>query len=187
MNAYIKIPIADATDQQLREFCELQQLDGWAGGSRAELLAIIETAWAQDWVFVASASPELDEDEAAAAAQQVQAAVPLGLRVTGGTGANDPIFVVRIGNAPVPGGDQPVPVGVNGKTVVLQRNMTVELPARYFYALESAIREEVTQDQKTGELNTMQVTAYPVQVITRPSDSELREWRERTDNELLPA
>lgn len=186
MSKFTKTPIVDASDDELRDFCELQQLDVSEAKSRADLLGTLGPAWEHDYIMTV-APVEMDEDEAAAMAEQTQSPVISGQSLAGGAGANDPKFVVQIGNAAGPGGNQPVPIGCNGKTMVAQRNMKVELPARFFFVLEKAIREEVTQNERTGEIDTMEFTSYPMQVFQRPTDAELAEWRERTDNELLPA
>ncbi len=188
MSKLERTPITDATDQQLRDFCELQQLDVSDAKSRADLLGILGPVWEHDYITTVS-TPEPAEDEAFATAQQTQAVEPVvtGARA-GGIGANDPVVTVRIGHTPMPGGKDPVPLGHNGRTLVIQRNMNVALPYRFYLLLLDAIRQEVTQHEKTGELEVMDVTNYPMQVIgALPSDEEIAAWHERVDNELLPA
>jgi hypothetical protein len=186
MSKFERKPITEASDQQLRDFCEMQQLDVSDCKSRAELMAVLGPAWEHDYITVL-AEPEFDEDERAAMAEQVQGVDGSVIKLAGGIGANDPKVRLSIGQTPLPGGKDPVPVGVNGKTLVIQRNMEVEVPYRFYLALQAAIREEVTQDEKTGELHVSTITNYPMQVKALPSEEEIAAWHKRTDNEAMPA
>ncbi len=186
MSKFTKTPLTEATDAEIRDFCELQQLDVDSCRSRADLLAALGPVWEHDYIPT-TRQAALEADEAAAQAQQTQAVVTHASRLVGGLGDKDPVFRLRIGTTSMPGGKEPVPVGVNGKTVVIQRNVDVDVPARYFFALENAIREEVTQDPKTGEIDVTEVTNYPFNVITRPEPEEIAAWREQTDKLLMPA
>lgn len=176
--------IEQASDAELQEFAELTlQLPEAAGAkTRAEVLALIGPAWAQDYIFVEAAemtdADETQSDEVRAAAQ---------VKLTGGPGRDDPKWLIRIAATELPGGKDPVPVGVNGHAVVIQRNMEAEVPHRYVVALQNAIRTAVHQDQKTREFSYSNFTNYPIEIIQRPSRAEIEEWHERTKDQFAPA
>lgn len=185
MSKFERKPITEASDQEIRDFCEMQQLDVSDCKTRPELMGVLGPAWEHDYITVI-AKPELEEDEAAAMAEQIQGVDGSVIKLVGGIGANDPKVRLIVGQTPMPGGKDPVPVAVNGKTLVIQRGMEVELPYRFYLALEAAIREEVTQDEKSGELHISTVTNYPLQVRALPSDEEIANWHARVDNETMP-
>lgn len=192
MTKMISIPIAGATEQQLRDFADVQQYDisSVRPGDIGGLLAVIGAAWPGDSIL--AVAPEFDTVAAASPfAQETPVSIIAQNSLTGGTGANDPKVIIKIGQTPYPGGKDPVPLGHNGKTVVLQRNLLTELPYRYYLVLLDAMRGDLTQEEdkdgKMGELLDTEFTNYPLQQVTLPSPEEIRAWHERTDNVLMPA
>jgi len=184
MANFKNIPIADATDEQLTAFAEATlQLDASGAKERGALLALILTAWPQDYILAELAeTPEGFDSE-----QDEQVRVVAQLKLAGGIGDNDPKWVIRIGATELPGGKDPVPAGVNGRTVVIQRNTEVEVPHRYVLALQSARRETVQQNLETGEITRTAFSNYPIEVLERPSKAEIADWHARTDGVFAPA
>jgi len=185
----VNTPLAQASDEEIRDFCEVMQLDVSKAKGRAGLLGVLGSAWDKDYIPTTKVQEAQANDELEAQAQQVDKLVPPEptQRLTGGEGNNDPIVVLKIQKTSMPGGRDPVPVSVNGSAKVVQREMVAHVPYRYFLALQDALREEVTQDFDSGDLRTDEVTNYPMQVMSMPSADEIAAWHKRTDSELMPA
>ncbi len=185
MSTQQKKPIAKASDAELRDFAELVlQLNAEGCGTRARLLALIRPAWPADYIFVeaadAAAAGDGEEPQADAARPQAQ------VKLAGGGGSkDDPKWLIRISATELTGGKDPVPVGVNGHIVVIQRNMEVEVPHRYIEALRNAVRVSVAQDPRTQEFTLSAFTNYPLEIIERPSRDEIEAFRERTKDLVL--
>jgi hypothetical protein len=175
-----QLPIVDATDQQIRDFCDAQQIELDAT-SRSEMLAVLSSVWEHDYILMAVGEYDGQTD-------QVQTPEPIAqTTITGGVGSNDPKVLIRIGKTEMPGGKDPVPVGVNGRTVVIQRDMNVELPYRFYLALQNAVRETVDQNSQTGDITTSAVSNYPMQTLRLPPQDEIDAWHESTRDVLMPA
>jgi hypothetical protein len=179
-----RVPIEDATDEQIREYTELQGVDVDGASTRAGYLALLSSVHDKPWVLVADV-PESISDAFAEQIEMITAEPQQ--RLEGGIGDNDPKVRLKIGKTSYPGGTLPVSVGVNGRVVVIQRDMTVDLPYRYLHALENAVVAEVSQNLSTGEITESQIQNYPVSVLVHPDAAEVRAWRARVDNELMPA
>ena len=184
MTKMIRIPIAKATDAQIRDFCDVQQLE-LAGTTRSAMLAALSSAWEHDHILAPAAAPE--PADSAAPAGAVSPRPQAQQRVSTGLGEDDPKWLVEIGETEMIGGKDPVPVGVNGRAVVLQRNMRILLPHRYKLALDLAIRETVEQDERSHEISTSRVRNYPLTVIEKPSDAAIAAWERRTAHVELGA
>lgn len=188
MGTMVNTPLAQASDEEIRDFCEVMQLDVSKAKSRAGLLGVLGSAWDKDYIPTTAVQAIQADEELEAKAQQTDAVVPVATqRVSGGPGANDPIVVLKIQKTSLPGGRDPVPVSVNGVAKVIQRELVAQVPYRFYLALQDALREEVTQDFETGDLRTDEVTNYPMQVMAMPSAEEIAEFHRRTDGELMPA
>lgn len=175
----IQIPIEDASDEQLFVFTETM---GLAPGDtdRNHVLATLQVAWDKPFILVAEETV-FPED------QFQQPELTIHGRMEGGAGDDDPKVVVMIQQTTLPGGRDPVPVSVNGVARVVQRNMNVELPYRFYLALASAMRAEVHQDEITFETFETDFTNYPLQVLRPASLEAIRDWHRRVDNVLMPA
>jgi hypothetical protein len=179
-----QIKLDEATDEQLADFAESMQLE-LDSRERSHVLAKIGVAWEKDYVL----APDFDQmiDDMDGEMVQAQQANRIVSRLEGGIGQNDPKFIIKIGSTEQPGGKDPVPVSVNGRAVVIQRNKEIEIPARYYYALQHAKRSSVEQDEKTYEITETEFSNYPVETVQMPSRAELAEWHARVDRELMPA
>lgn len=178
MSKMTRIPIAAATDEQLREYCDVQQLE-LAENTRSAMVAALGVI-GHDHILVA-------EDDVPTQGQAASAAPTPQMAVPAGAGSDDPIWLIEIGETEMPGGKDPVPVSVNGRALVLQRNMRIPLPHRYKIALDHAVRESVDQDMRTSEITTSKVRNYPFQILERPSEAEIAAWHRRNGGVELGA
>ena len=64
------------------------------------------------------------------------------------------------------GGDRPVPVGVNGKIMLIPRGEEVEIPRSYFEVLKAAQTQITNQESEHGILKTRDVSSYPFQLLS---------------------
>lgn len=180
MSALKKIPLADATDDQLRDFAELTlQLDVTGTSDRSNLLSLIQTAWPQDFLMAEEAAEASDE--------QTQKIAPHADRIAGGIGDNDPKVILVVREDDKPGGKEPVALGVNGRTIVLQRNVRVEVPYRFYLNLRDAAYGSVVQDPVTKEAVETQSPRYNIVVESLPTPAEIAEWHARVDDLVMPA
>lgn len=178
----VKIPIEDATDDQLREFASLVlALDSTKLGNRQTMLGLIQAAWPQDFI---TKQVEVDALGQVQDQKSVQDILPQ-QRLRGSIDEDEPRVTVRIMQTEMPGGRDPVPIGVNGVTVVAQRNMDVSMPYRFYLALLNAVRTVVDQipdpsNPRMRETIEIQVTNYPVTVVKPADPDAVKAWFERT-------
>jgi hypothetical protein len=177
-----KKPIERAEEAELRDFAELVlQMDVAASTDRADLVAKIRTAWPADYIFVdAAGQPAAGEDGQDEAVKPEPQA-----RLTTADSRGDPKWTIRIASTELAGGKDPVPVSVNGRNVVIQRGVEVEVPHRYVESLRNAVRVSVSQEPKTQEFTFSAFTNYPFEVIERPSRAEIEAFHERTKDLVL--
>lgn len=182
MSQQLKKTIDQASDQELRDFAELVlQLEVPATAQRFDVLALITPAWPADYIYVDAAEIEEFEqaqDESVRAEARIKLAVSAAYQ-------DDPKWLVKITSTELIGGRDPVSVGVNGRPVVIQRGMEVEVPHRFIEALRLAVRESVTQDPRTGDFHRTNFTNYPLEILERPSRAEIDAWFERTKDLVL--
>jgi len=183
----VKIPIADASDDQLREFASLVlALDATKLGDRGAMLGLIQAAWPQEYI---TRQVQVDEQGNVQDQNVVQEILPQ-QRLRGSIDEDEPRVTVRIMQTEMPGGRDPVPLGVNGVTVVAQRNMDVSMPYRFYLALLNAVRTVVEQipspdNPRMRDTIEIQVTNYPVTVVKPADPAAVAAWFERTkDMEL---
>lgn len=185
-----QIPIAKASDEQLAEYAAVTlQLDVENLSTRQEVIAAIGLSWPNDWITVEATLLEeqlVREDQAGRVVTEPQQ------RLRGSSGADDPKVIITIGQTEQPGGRDPVPVGVNGHTLVIQRGLSAEMPYRYFLALQNAMHtnyDAVPVDGQPGKYTLIEseVSNYPITLIQQmPSPAEIREWHERVDHLVMP-
>lgn len=182
MTPMTQLSIDSATDDQLRSFARhTLQIEVADNAERPAIRSAIALAWPQNFILVAA-----DAADASVQAQTRTVENPVGLRLTGTDGYDDPIAIFKIGQTDMPGGRDPVPVGVNGHTVVMQRLQEIRAPYRFYEALMNATREaiEMVPDEsgRPGKHNvvTTEISNYPVQAISIPPPHVIAEWRART-------
>lgn len=172
-----KIPINEATADQLREYCEV-----FLGihvspnpGTKPETIKAKILQAKPDIEFIEN---EVEEEPAVpegAAPQKVDGAK----RGYGpGTSQFDPKVKIRINQSEGPGGNRGVPVGVNGQIMILPRGEVIEVPYRYYLALDQAVQATYHQDPKTHEPIASVGHSYPFQVIQMPPQEDIEAWHE---------
>lgn len=179
------IPLAEATVEQLRQFA-----NGYLGlffppnTSEATIRAKIDAAWDKPTIAVMEADEDAplfaEEDNApkpavASAPTPAQPLRPFALDVTS---RGDPKVRLIVQEQAGPGGKRPVFVGVNGVSFTIPRGKEVEIPYRYYAALNDAIEDRHEQDEQTGEINTSRVPSYPFQIVMLPPQAEVDAWNE---------
>jgi len=178
----IKLPIEEASDDQLRQFAKLVlALDETKLGNRQTMLGLIQSAWPQDFITQQVEVDAMGQVQDQSVTQEI---LPQ-QRLRGSIDEDEPRVTVRIMQTEMPGGRDPVPIGVNGVTVVAQRNMDVSMPYRFYLALLNAVRTVVDQipdpnNPRMRETIEIQVTNYPITVIKGADPDQVARWFERT-------
>jgi hypothetical protein len=145
-----KIPIAEATEEQLRAFAETHLGISIHANSKIETLrAKVSAAWNKDEITVSDDAPEPRLERRVAPVSASNGKVKL--------------IIQRTDEA---GGDEPVPVGVNGRVMLIPRGEEVEVPQSYFEVLKNAIKH-IYEPLKDGGINPVprKVAMYPYQRI----------------------
>lgn len=191
MTSLKQIPIATATDDQLVDYAERTlQLDIEQLTTRGQIIAAIGNAWPNDWIMV-DATPE-DEEHVFGEGQDELVETDVQQRLTGSAGQDDPVVIVTIGQTEQPGGRDPVPIGHNGNTIIVQRGLKAAMPYRFFLNLQNAVRhliDAVPIEGQPGKYNLVEseVSNYPIAIVHQmPTVAEIREWHARVDNLLMP-
>ena len=178
-----RIPVAEATDAQLRSYAETVLGIGFGpnpGIKRDTILRKMADAGFDDTgIWLPDDGPAPDR------IQHVAEDAPGGETVirkgNPDNSRNDPMVNLRIAEQPGAGGNRPVPVGVNGQIMLIPRNKDVDVPWRYFLAMRNAVQMIYETDPNTHELGEgREVPAHSVQVNTMPSAAEIAAWEERT-------
>lgn len=193
----IKVKLDDASNAQLRYYCEgVLNLDGIKKGQQDSfLIAKIRAVHGDDCTEI-----ELPE-----AAQHMtgpsNAAVDIAPRGEGDIPSGpegqhyryDPKVELTIAPTNDKTRAREVQVAVNGDAFIMQRGKKILVPYRVYLALDAAI-EKVTRD--TDEINPqsqmpvkewVDQPSYPFTVHKLPSDDEIAAWHKRTDNYELRA
>lgn len=101
----------------------------------------------------------------------------------------DPKVTIHIPRQSGPGGDRHVPVSVNGRLMLIPRARNVEIPYRYYEALNNAIEaryEEVpARGDQPADMKRTDVHSYPFHVLRMPAAAEVEAWIRHQDAEGL--
>jgi hypothetical protein len=153
-----RIPIAEASEAELRQFAETVLGMSIHPGAKIETVrAKVQAAW--------------DKAEIVLPGDEVPKAAPPGVAPRPVTDSQQPpeqgkvrIIIQRTEDA---GGDQPVPVGVNGRVMLIPRGKEVDIPIPYFKVLQKAIthRFEDLGDGKGINPIPREVPLYPYQRV----------------------
>jgi len=155
------IPIANATEAQLREFAQdTLGIEIKASATLEQVRAQITPAWDRD-IPVAEGSPEpvLAGDQPSPVTEQ-QLEPPAGK------------VRINIGIQEEAGGADPVPVGVNGRIMLIPRGKPVDVPECYVEALSHAVtfKYGTLPDGMGIDPVPRKVQLYPFQILGRASD-----------------
>lgn len=181
----VTIKTATATDRQLLDFARtFLQIDGvQPNSSRETLLSKIAKVHQHDTVTVVSTDDEAPEPEHnAPPARVVPDVLDDGLRMDTDS-RSDPTYTIILQQQSGLGnfGKRPVPVGVNGRVMLIPRGIEVTIPARFFLALREAVESKfedvVDQDNPTKvERVETETLSYPFQIVKQPTQAELDTW-----------
>lgn len=164
-------PIEKATDAELIEFAEVYLgIETNGAKNRADIIGLIQQTWRGDQIPVEAAlvgDDDQDEETKAVARQDI----PILNKYP------DPRWLIIIHSTHLPGGSEPVPLTCNGDVVVVNRDEEVPIPHRFMDSLRHAVRITLNQDPKTQAISETKFTAYPFEVLVRPSKSEIEKFR----------
>lgn len=149
-----KIALAEASEAQLRTFAEDYLGMTFPANTKVETLrAKIKSAWTKDEISVADAAPEEPLVGQAPPTPKGQEIAPGKVK----------IIIQRTDDS---GGDEPVPIGVNGKVMLVPRGEEVGIPMAYFRVLENCVTYRY-ESLKDGGINPIprKVPLYPFQRI----------------------
>lgn len=172
-----KIDIADASEAQLADFLTtfLQvEVDRTKVDTAAKLRAqITKAGWSAEHIFVQAAA-----SEPATAKEQVKSPRVEG-KVLTTRYEDDPQVELRIGSTGYPGGEHPASPCHNGTMLVIQRNMLVKVPYRFYLVLKDSFEDQTRADSK-GHPVVTRVTNFPLFDVKLPPQEEIDAWFERT-------
>lgn len=198
MSDVIKVKLDDASNPQLRYFCEaVLNLDGIkpVGQRNDFLIAKIKAALGEDVTEIELPKESVNFAPPKAAAKEI-APTPEGAIPSGPAGLHfmyDPKVEITVAATDDKRRPRDVQVAVNGDVIIIQRGQRVAIPYRFYLALENAI-EKVSRD--TGEINPhsqmpekewVDQPSYDYRVHKLPTDEEIAAWHARTDNAELKA
>ena len=169
MTKTVKIAFADATDSQLYDYVTgTLNLDVPQTASRSVLLAKLAQATTAREIEVEvtekrkpgrpardKADDAEDEDDAPIAKKTPE---ELALER-----ANEKIKI-EIPSQPSAGGDEPVPLSVNGRVFFIPRDKTVEVARKYVEVLENAVQYIYPENDASGLGEPRKVPMYPFSV-----------------------
>lgn len=157
MSEQKKIALKAATQAQLRAFAQAYLGMSFPPNAKTEAIrSKIRAAWTKEEIPIEA--PEAVED------------TPQGTRPPSVTAEQRPPgpqkIKIIIQRTDEPGGDEPVPLGVNGRVMLVPRGEEVEIPTAYFEVLKNAVTHRY-EALKEGGLNPVprEVPMYPFQRI----------------------
>lgn len=164
MNAPMKmIPIEQADRDQLKEFAETYLGMNFPNNTKEETMrAKVKAAWSKPEIPVADREAQAEAAQAEVEGQQGTPPPP----VTAEQQRQPDKVRVIIARTDEAGGDEPVPVGVNGRVMLVPRGEEVDIPPSYYEALQHAVKNIYERDDQ-GNLvpEPRKVPAYPIQRI----------------------
>lgn len=151
-----KIALTEATEAQLREFAATTLGIAIPANAKPDtVLAKVKAAWDKPEIMVADEAPHAALEGAAPPPATAKQAPPKRDMVR--------LIIQRTEDA---GGDEPVPVGVNGKVMLVPRGEPVEIPRPYFEVLKNCVTYRY-ESLKDGGINPepRMVPLYPWQLV----------------------
>jgi hypothetical protein len=152
-----KVPIDKATEQELRAFATgTLGLEIHHSSKREKILGQVQAVWDKPEITVA--------DEAPPALQAGTPPQPV-------TAAQQPpakeMVRIIIAVTDDAGGNEPVPVSVNGSAMLIPRGKPVDIPLPYYKALENTVqhRFDPNPDGNGMSFTPRLVPAYPFQRV----------------------
>lgn len=151
-----KIALSEATREQMMAFAESTLGISVPHNIGADTLrARIAETWGKDEITV--------EDAPEQPAMHGSAPNPLSPQQSA-PGRNKVKLIIH--KTDEPGGSEPVPVGVNGKVMLIPRGEPVEIPEDYYHALSNASRLHYDTDENGSlKLPPREIHQYPHQRV----------------------
>jgi hypothetical protein len=154
MENHMKIALSEASQKQLADFAQINlglEIDRRFGADKLRAL-IAQTGYSQPDIEVADVAEEptparIAQAEADAKRKKIKILIP---------------------NQETPGsteGREPVPVGVNGRVVLIKRGVPVEVPEEYVHALQNANKMQYDTGPNGELINPTMVPTYPFSVL----------------------
>lgn len=180
----MNIEITDATDDQIREFastiCGIDPEVIAPATTRAKLLAVLSTVWTQEHISV----PDPARDA------QGEIVTPTPVEVYDTSRDDGPPTTFKILQTDMPGGKHPAAPDVNGRKLVIQRNILVKAPYAFYLALNDA--KVAIPHQAPGvpglpppDVEFTEVTNYPLSEVVLPPAADIAAWHARNGPRLL--
>ena len=91
----------------------------------------------------------------------------------GSSAVNDPKVTITIAEQEGAGGKRAVFVGVNGVGMLIPRGRPVDIPLRYYFALNDAVKTVHEQDEATGDVVSSEVPSYPMSINKMPPQADI--------------
>lgn len=185
-----KVPISDATDDQIRWFAQnVQQIADVPKARGAMLAALLQSGHSDDFVLVEGASDEpLAEEQPLPDQFGLVSEKPTPMPTSGfGFWRNSPMVTLRILPTDRPGGNEPAHPSINGSPpLVIQRNKLVSIPFDFYLVIKQAGGTKVLPGEKpTDPLILVDYYDYPLQDVTLPTADEVRKWQAHTSGHEL--
>lgn len=186
------IPLSEATRDQLLHFAEVHlgiNLGPNKQNVKPETLMSKIRQAGHEEVVVAVANADADQvaEEMAQVDQRAMQRTESKRAIGGASSKGDPVIKILIPEEDKRGGDRPVPVTVNGTTILLPRARPIDVAYRYYLALENAKQTLFDQNPETGEITNRTVYSTNFQVIQHPSQGEVDAWHAKQAEEAAAA
>lgn len=193
-----KIPISDATDEQLRTFAlDIQQLSNVPQARSAILAALIEGGWSSDYILVdGDPAPAASTDSSSLAGEEPaeelaqfenvrEVAAPMPAQgFAFWTKPEEgkpscPMVTLRILTTERPGGKDPAhPIINNSPPLVIQRGKLVRIPWDFYKVLKGAGGTAGMSNvaNPNEEIQTVDYIEYPMTDVVLPTKAEVDAW-----------
>jgi hypothetical protein len=192
-----KIPITEATDQQLKAFASDQQIENVPNARGGILAALTEAGWTGDYIFAdgdegPAASAEAPQLEPVAQYEEA-GEKPLEMQPTGfAYWRNSPMVVCRVMATDRPGGNDPAhPIINSSAALIIPRGKLVKIPIDFYRVLKNAGGTKITHADDRPGLPPREIRQdyqeYPMQDVVLPSARAVAEWDEWSGQHELGA
>lgn len=183
-----KLPITEASDEQLKTFAQtVLQIEN-VSNKRGEILAALQQGgWTQDHILVDGHEMDAGSDVLAQFEEPEEDFAPFAKVKGFGYWKDGPMVVLKIMSTDRPGGNEPAAPSVNGSApLVIQRNQLVQIPYDFYLVLKNCVGTKVEPGEKvTDELVRTDYTDYPLSDVQLPSRAEIAAWQARTAGDEL--
>jgi hypothetical protein len=155
------VPIDKASVKQLRAFAQNHLgMDPHPSSNRETVLALIKAAWDKPDIIL----PNEDAPEAVQPAEKVVAPAVVAQAEKNKVEKTVTVFINVTEES---GGSDPIPVGVNGRIMLIERGKNQVIPESYFEVLMHAVehRYEPMQDGRGMNPIPKQVPKFPLQRV----------------------